>query len=371
MKKLILSLSLVLITGINAETITTENLFDDPYNDFLDGKYEYPHIHMHGDGSYDPYIYTGASLNYRDYAVAEHEINLDKLTYEITQVNYGYKYHSNQSGEVAIAIALIDDDGTMIDDAIMEYDIITGQWVNIDRIYNDMEKLSRTKELWMGVAGSSDNNGTDDIRIGDIYMTYDYQEIPLDLITDPVYDIAKVDIKYDLDANGVPKIDEIKIEVKVDEVKVDTPAPTPAPTVAQPVQQPVAKTTTTTVQKKTEKKKQTAKKETKVNKKNESKQTNNTRNQRDIENFNTASMVSSMVDSSTGGSVNGFFSTNGMDLLSSGGIDLVDTIQLIEPTFYDEPDFYESEILLTDTLKFNNIDFYKETNWYGSNTKFY
>ena len=367
MKKLLLSLSLVLITGINAETITTENLFDDPYNDFLDGKYEYPNIHMHGDGSYDPYIYTGASLNYRDSAVAEHQINLDKLTYEITQVNYGYKYYSNQSGEVAIAIALIDDDGTMIDDAIMEYDIITGQWVNIDRIYNDMEKLNLTKEIWMGVAGSSDRNGTDDIRIGDIYMTYDYQEIPLDLITDPVYDIAKVDIKYDLDASGMPKIDEIKVEVKVDEVKVDTPAPT----VAQPVQQPVTQPSTTTVQKKTETKKQTAKKETKGNKKNESKQTTNTRNQRDIENFTTASMVSSMVDSSTGGSVNGFFSTNGMDLLSSGGIDLVDTIQLIEPTFYDEPDFYESEILLTDTLKFNNIDFYKETNWYGSNTKFY
>jgi len=44
---------------------------------------------------------------------------------------------------------------------------------------------------------------------------------------------------------------------------------------------------------------------------------------------------------------------------------------LNEPTFYEEPDFYEQEITLNDNIQLNNIDFYKENNWYGSNTKFY
>ena len=358
MKRIVLSLAL--LTGISLAE-TTENLFDDPFNDFLDGKYEYPNIHMHGDGSYDPYIYTGSSLNYRDSAVAEHEINLDKLTYEITKVNYGYKYFSYAPGEVAVAIALIDEDGSMIDDAIMEYNITTNQWINIDRVYNDMEKLSRAKELWMGIAGSSDWNGTDDIQIGDIYMTYDYQEIPLDLITDPVYDIAKVtDIKYDLDANGVPKIDEIKVEV----VKADVPENTPV--VNQPVsvvQQPVSKTPAKT-QRQTSKKetKQTNKK--KVGKKNEV-QTKTA--MRTVELVQTSSNSVPSIGTESlfvGGSI-------GVDVLAAGGIDLIDTLQLNEMDFYDDKDIYEDQINLADTLQFNKPQFYGETDWYGSNTKFY
>jgi len=381
MWKLIATLSLVLITGTKAEN--SGNLIgDDLECAFLNCQYDYPSIHMHKQfNESDPYIYSGSTDPYLNTAITTHNINLDTQKFEIEQVNYGYKYKAYANGVVEIAVGFFKEDGELtygnfIDDQIHTYQVTAdgNTWTNIDHTYTNTSVLKDADVIAMGIRGVSDRSttscpfcGSDDILFSDLYLNYDYKEIPLDLITDPVYDIAKVDIKYDLDANGVPKIDEIKVEVKVDEVKVDTPAPT----VAQPVQQPVAKTTTTTVQKKTEKKKQTAKKKTKENKKNESKQTTNTRNQRDIENFTTASMVSSMVDSGTGGSVNGFFSNNGMDLLSSGGIDLVDTIQLIEPTFYDEPDFYESEILLTDTLKFNNIDFYKETSWYGSNTKFY
>ena len=370
MKRIVLSLAL--ITGISLAE-TTENLFDDPFNDFLDGKYEYPNIHMHGDGSYDPYIYTGASLNYTDSAVAEHEINLDKLTYEITKVNYGYKYFSYAPGEVAVAIALIDEDGSMIDDAVMEYNITTNQWISIDRVYNDMEKLSRAKELWMGIAGSSDWNGTDDIRIGDIYMTYDYQEIPLDLITDPVYDIAKVtDIKYDLDANGVPKIEEIKIEeIKVEEVKIDVPENSPV--VSQPVsvaQQQPSQTSTKT-QRQTDKKetKQVSKKETKQTKK-EVKKNNEVQTQtamRTVELVQTASNSIPTISTESlfvGGSI-------GVDVLASDGVDLVDTIQITEMSFYEDKDIYEDQINLADTLQFNKPQFYGETDWYGSNTKFY
>jgi len=359
MKRIVLSLAL--ITGISLAE-TTENLFSDPFNDFLDGKYEYPNIHMHGDGSYDPYIYTGSSLNYRDSAVAEHEINLDKLTYEITKVNYGYKYFSYQSGEVAIAIALIDDDGTMIDDSVMEYNITTGQWINIDRVYNDMEKLSRAKELWMGIAGSSDNNGGDDIRIGDIYMTYDYQEIPLDLITDPVYSVAKItDIKYDLDANGMPKIDEVKIEeVKIEEVKVDVPTNTPV--VNQPVsvsQQQPSKTSTKT-------QRQASKKETKqTNKKEVKKNEVQTKTaMRTVELVQTASNNIPTIGTESlfvGGSI-------GVDVLAAGGIDLIDTLQLNEMDFYDDKDIYEDQINLADNLQFIQPQFYGETDWYGSNT---
>jgi len=356
MKRIVLSLAL--LTGISLAE-TTENLFADPFNDFLDGKYEYPNIHMHGDGSYDPYIYTGSSLNYRDSAVAEHQINLDKQVYEITQVNYGYKYFSYQSGEVAIAIALIDEDGTMIDDAVMEYNITTGQWVNIDRIYNDMEKLSLAKELWMGIAGSSDNNGGDDIRIGDIYMTYSYQEIPLDLITNPVYDIAKVEI---------PKIET---EIKIEEVKIDVPENTPV--INQPVsvvqQQPSqtpAKTQGQTNQKTT---KQVSKKETK--------QTANKEVKKNEVQTKTAMRTVELVQTSSNsiptiGTESLFIRGSiGVDVLAAGGVDLIDTLQFNEMDFYDEPDFYEDELNLADTLQFNQPQFYKETNWYGSNNQFY
>ena len=352
-------LSLALITGISLAE-TSENLFDDPYNDFLDGQYAYPNIHMHGDGSYDPYIYTGSSLNYRDSAVAEHEINLDKLTYEITKVNYGYKYFSYAPGEVAIAIALIDEDGTMIDDSVMEYNITTNQWINVDRVYNDMEKLSRAKELWMGIAGSSDWNGTDDIQIGDIYMTYDYQEIPLDLITDPVYSIAKVtDIKYDLDADGMPKIDEVKVEV----VKVDVPENTSVVNQSVPVTQQQTSKAPTKAQGQSSKKetKQTANKEVKKN---------------EVQ-TKTAMRAVELVQASSNsvpniGTESLFIRGSiGVDVLAAGGVDLIDTLQFNEMDFYDEPDFYEDELKLADTLQFNQPQFYKETNWYGSNNQFY
>jgi len=350
----------VIGTWTSAET--TDNLITSPYEQFLDSKYEYPNIHMHGDGSYDPYIYTGASLNYKDNAVAEHQINLDKLTYEITQVNYGYKYYSYAPGEVAIAIALIDENGTMIDDSVMDYNITTGQWINVDRVYNDMEKLSLAKEIWMGIAGSSDWNGTDDIRIGDIYLTYDYQEIPLDLITDPVYDIAKVtDIKYDLDANGVPKIEEIKVEVvKVDEVKVDTP------TVSQPVQQPVQQPTVAVA--KAEPKVQ--KQETKKGSKKEVKKKNETKSLQTMRAVEIVSLVDSTMDAN---SVNSIFSGSslGNDALTDT-LQLVDNLQLIEMEFYEDTDFYD-EVEMADSGILNNYtqDFYKETPFYGGDTQFY
>jgi len=39
--------------------------------------------------------------------------------------------------------------------------------------------------------------------------------------------------------------------------------------------------------------------------------------------------------------------------------------------FYEEPDFYEEELNLADTLKFNQPLFYKESKWYGSNNQCY
>jgi len=241
----------------------------------------------------------------------------------------------------------------------MEYNITTGQWVNIDRIYNDMEKLSLAKELWMGIAGSSDNNGGDDIRIGDIYMTYSYQEIPLDLITNPVYDIAKVEI---------PKIET---EIKIEEVKIDVPENTPV--INQPVsvvqQQPSqtpAKTQGQTNQKTT---KQVSKKETK--------QTANKEVKKNEVQTKTAMRAVELVQASSNsvpniGTESLFIRGSiGVDVLAAGGVDLIDTLQLNEMDFYDEPDFYEDELKLADTLQFNQPQFYKETNWYGSNNQFY
>ena len=351
-------------TWTSAESLTTDNLFDDPYNDFLDGKYEYPNIHMHGDGSYDPYIYTGSSLNYGDSAVAKHEINLDKLTYEITKVNYGYKYFSYAPGEVAIAIALIDDDGTMIDDSVMEYNITTNEWVNIDRVYNDAEKLSRAKELWMGVAGSSDWNGTDDIRIGDIYMTYDYQEIPLDIIVNPVYDIAKVEIKYDLDANGLPKIDDIKVE----EVKVETKTEE-TPQVAEVNEAPKQEAKQETTATKSESKTTSETKQVASNEKSDKKE----KSQKEVKKDGKASIEmlsqAGMSQDVMGGVPDSFFTGN-TDFFDVGGVELSETIALNEGSFYEDTDFYEEQHY-SETLQLSDKINLKEQSFYGSNYQFY
>ena len=369
MRKLIASLSLVLTTGINA--LTSDNLVQDPYVEFLDSTYDYPNIHNHGTWQQDPYIYTG-NINYEHSAVAEYDINLDTLKFEITQANYGYTYKSYSTGEGAIAIALIDADGNMIDDAVHEFDITTvNEWIDVDKIYNDMDNLSQAKELWLGIGGISDRNFTDDIMITDIYLTYEYQEIPLDIITDTSISLALDDsaytklpeVSYDFPAE-VPSAPEPEVTQPTQTqaptptpVVAPTPTPTPAPATTP---QPVAKTTTKTT---------TTKKESKSASKTETRKESRSEGVAQV--IETTSLVATAVGVNNFSNPAEFFASVGMDFESYTGVNLVEVIQLNEPTFYEEPDFYEQEITLNDNIQLNNIDFYKENNWYGSNTKFY
>jgi len=364
MKRIVLSLAL--LTGISLAE-TTDNLITDPYNQFLDGKYEYPNIHMHGDGSYDPYIYTGSSY-YRDSAVAEHNINLDTLTFEITQVNYGYKYKSYSTGDGAIAIALLDANGDMIDDALHEFDITTvNQWINIDKIYNETDNLSQAKTILMGIAGSSDRNGTDDIMIGDIYLTYEYQEIPLDILTDPIIDIAFNDTLIKLE---IPEATNT-FEIKTDAINTEptpsvsqptqvnnTPTPQPTPQVAQ--QTTTTKTTTNSKENKKDGKKTSKTKEVK----NEGQSKNAMRT---VELVQTSSIPLSFAGSHS------LFSGSNVGLEAfSGGIELVDSLQFTEIDFYKEEDFYENNFIPDSGILDNyKHSIYKDTNWYGSDIKFY
>ena len=362
MLKLIASLSLVLTTGINA--LTSDNLVQDPYVEFLDSTYDYPNIHNHGTWTQDPYIYTGNSY-YQHSAVAEYDINLDTLKFEITQANYGYKYKSYITGEGAIAIALIDADGNMIDDAIHEFDITTvNEWIDVDKIYNDMDNLSQAKELWLGVGGISDRNGTDDIMITDIYLTYEYQEIPLDIITDTSISLALDDkytklpeVSYDFPAE-ITSTPEPEV---TQPTQTQSPAPTPTPVVAPtPVSAPtptpksVAKPTTA----KTKTAKTTTKKESKSASKTETRKESRTDAVAEV--IETTSLVATAVGINNFSNPAEFFSNTGMDFESYTGVDLVEVIQLEEAAFYDEPDFYEQEIALNDNIQLNNIDFYKE-----------
>ena len=376
MLKLIASLSLVLTTGINA--LTSDNLVQDPYVEFLDSTYDYPNIHNHGTWQQDPYIYTG-NINYEHSAVAEYDINLDTLKFEITQANYGYKYSAYSTGEGAIALALIDADGNMIDDAIHEFDITTvNQWIDVDKVYNDMDKLSQAKQFWLGIGGVSDRNGTDDIRITDIYLTYDYQEIPLDLITDNSLKTALNDSVYDFPALDLPEIKvEEPVEVKVEPIEqpsAATPAPSnlSKPKVSNDSVKEV-KSAAVVEPKSTKVKSSTKTKKSKEVTKNESKTKTRTKSRTAgvAEALETTSMVSIASNSINTNDPGSFFGSIGMDFESYTGVELVELIQLTEPSFYEEPDFYDTEIALTDNIQLNNIDFYKGTNWYGSNTQFY
>jgi len=376
MRKLIASLSLVLITGINAET--SDNLVQDPYVEFLDSTYDYPNIHNHGTWQQDPYIYTG-NINYEHSAVAEYDINLDTLKFEITQANYGYKYSAYSTGEGAIALALIDADGNMIDDAIHEFDITTvNQWIDVDKVYNDMDKLSQAKQFWLGIGGVSDRNGTDDIRITDIYLTYDYQEIPLDLITDNSLKTALNDSVYDFPALDLPEIKvEEPVEVKVEPIEqpsAATPAPSnlSKPKVSNDSVKEV-KSAAVVEPKSTKVESSTKTKKSKEVTKNESKTKTRTKSRtagvaEALETTSIVTLASNSINTNDPGS---FFGSIGMDFESYTGVELVELIQLTEPSFYEEPDFYDTEIALTDNIQLNNIDFYKGTDWYGSNTKFY
>ena len=376
MRKLIASLSLVLTTGINA--LTSDNLVQDPYVEFLDSTYDYPNIHNHGTWQQDPYIYTG-NIDYEHSAVAEYDINLDTLKFEITQANYGYKYSAYSTGEGAIALALIDADGNMIDDAIHEFDITTvNQWIDVDKVYNDMDKLSQAKQFWLGIGGVSDRNGTDDIRITDIYLTYDYQEIPLDLITDNSLKTALNDSVYDFPALDLPEIKvEEPVEVKVEPIEqpsAATPAPSnlSKPKVSNDSVKEV-KSAAVVEPKSTKVESSTKTKKSKEVTKNESKTKTRTKSRtagvaEALETTSIVTLASNSINTNDPGS---FFGSIGMDFESYTGVELVELIQLTEPSFYEEPDFYDTEIALTDNIQLNNIDFYKGTNWYGSNTKFY
>ena len=379
MRKLIASLSLVLITGINAET--SDNLVQDPYVEFLDSTYDYPNIHNHGTWQQDPYIYTG-NIDYEHSAVAEYDINLDTLKFEITKANYGYKYSAYSTGEGAIALALIDADGKMIDDAIHEFNITTvNQWIDVDKVYNDMDKLSQAKEFWLGIGGKSDRNGSDDIRITDIYLTYDYQEIPLDIVTDNSLKLALNDNTYNFPAQDLSMPEQIKVdEVKVEEPKIES-TPTEAPkSTEEPKSTEVSKEEVKEINNvdKVEPKLTKEDSSTKTTKskevtKNESKTKTRTKQRSTgvAEALETTSMVSIASNSINTNNPGSFFGNTGMDFESYTGIELVELVQLTEPSFYEEPDFYDTEIKLTDNIQLNNIDFYKGTNWYGSNTQFY
>ena len=370
MRKLIAGLSLVLTTGINA--LTSDNLVQDPYVEFLDSTYDYPNIHNHGTWQQDPYIYTGNS-NYEHTATADYSINLDTLTFEITQVNYGYSYKAYYDGLGAIGLALLDADGNMIDSTTYEFDITASNTLtDVDRVYNQMDNLSQADTIRLGVGGISDRNGTDDIMITDIYLNYEYQEIPLDIITDTSISLALddsaytklPDVSYDFPAE-VPSVPEPEVTQPT-----QTQAPTPTPVVAPtPTPAPAPATTPQPVEKTTTTKTTTTKKESKSASKTETRK--ESRSEGGAQVIETTSLVATAVGVNNFSNPAEFFASVGMDFESYTGVDLVEVIQLNEPTFYEEPDFYEQEIALNDNIQLNNIDFYKENNWYGSNTQFY
>ena len=376
MRKLIASLSLVLTTGINA--LTSYNLVQDPYVEFLDSTYDYPNIHNHGTWSQDPYIYTGSS-SYEHTATSDYNINLDTLKFEITKVNYGYSYKAYYDGLGAIGLAIIDANGDIIDSTTYEFDITaSNDLTTVDRIYNETAYLKEADTIRLGVGGLSDRNGTDDIMITDIYLTYDYQEIPLDLITDNSLKTALNDSVYDFPALELPEIKvEQPIETKVEPIEQPSAA-TPAPSnlstpkvsndsVKEVKSAAVVEPKSTKVESstKTKKSKEVTKNESKT------KTTTKSRTAGVSEALETTSMVSIASNSVNLNDPGSFFGSIGMDFESYTGVELVELIHLTEPSFYDEPDFYDTEIALTDNIQLNNIDFYKGTNWYGSNTKFY
>ena len=377
MRKLIASLSLVLTTGINA--LTSDNLVQDPYVEFLDSTYDYPNIHNHGTWSQDPYIYTGSS-SYEHTATSDYNINLDTLKFEITKVNYGYSYKAYYDGLGAIGLAIIDANGDIIDSTTYEFDITaSNDLTTVDRIYNETAYLKEADTIRLGVGGLSDRNGTDDIMITDIYLTYEYQEIPLDIITDTSISLALDDsvytklpeVSYDFPAE-MPSTPEPEV---TQPTQTQAPAPTPTLTlVAAPTPTPVSTPTTTLKSTpkpvvKTTTAKTTTKKESKSASKTETRK--ESRSEGVAQAIETTSLVATAVGVNNFSNPAEFFSNTGMDFESYTGVDLVELIELEEAAFYDEPDFYEQEIALNDNIQLNNIDFYKENNWYGSNTKFY
>jgi len=402
MWKLIATLSLVLITGTKAEN--SGNLIgDDLECAFLNCQYDFPSIHMHKSfNESDPYIYSGSTDPYLNSAITTHNVNLDTQKFEIEQVNYGYKYKAYANGVVEIAVGFFKEDGELtydnfIDDQIHTYQVTAdgNTWINIDHTYTDTSVLKDADVIAMGIRGVSDNSttscpfcGSDDILFSDLYLSYDYKEIPLDIITDTGISLALdnkyiklPELSYDLPAE-MPSTPEPEV---TQPTQTQAPAPTPTPTpvaaptpvstptptpkpVAKTVAKPTPKTTSKPVAKTTTAKK-TTKKESKSASKTETRKESRTNGVAEV--IETTSLVATAVGVNNLSNPAEFFSNTAVDFESYTGVDLVEVIQLEEAAFYDEPDFYEQEIALNDNIQLNNIDFYKGTNWYGSNTKFY
>ena len=128
MKFLLLSLSLVLITGTKAEN--SGNLISDDLEcAFLNCEYDFPNIHMHKSFIHDdPYIYSGSTDPYTNSAITTHNINLDTQKFEIEQVNYGYKYKAYANGVVEIAVGFFKEGDELtydnfIDDQLHTYQV--------------------------------------------------------------------------------------------------------------------------------------------------------------------------------------------------------------------------------------------------------
>lgn len=363
MRLLILILSLLTIIGTKAEN--TGNLIgDDLECAFLNCQYNYPNIHMHKSFIHDdPYIYSGSTDPYLNYAITTHNVNLDTQKFEMQQVNYGYKYKAYANGVVEIAIGVFKDGDTLsydnfIDDQIHTYQVSAdgNTWTSIDHTYSDMTVLKDADIIAMGIRGVSDRStssctycGSDDILFDDIYLNYDYKEIPLDLVspTSPTKQAI-----YE------PIIEpEIKLEPEPMQTDVAV-APTPQPTVQQPKPQVQAKPKQTkTVKKQT--------KEVKQDVKPREKPKSTTTKLAD------AMQTTSLVTLANNTNHNSLFNSSPVGFESYMGLQLVEAINFVEPLFYEEPEFYDSEINLTDTIIINDSINIQQGTWYGNNPKFY
>ena len=324
----ILLLNLALTIG-TSRAETTDNLITDTYEQFFDSFYEYPDIHMHIQYiPQDTYVYTG-NPNYETTATAEHTINLDRLTYEITEVNYGYVYKSNSTGEGAIAIGLVNSDGDVFADAIHEFNITTiNEWIDVDKVYNDMDNLSKAETILMGIGGVSDRGGTDDIMIGDVYLNYEYQEIPLDLITD---------IKLTGGIDDILNTEQLTIEpMPTHDIEIEAPTVAEAPTTETNTNEQKAETTQSTSN--SEAKSET--KETKTNEKTEVASESKGTERNTTRTETTADINSDGFDSSSI-----VFDVSGINLNDFVNIEMVETIQMLEMGFMEDMDFYEEEPL--------------------------
>ena len=373
MKFLLLSLSLVLITGTKAQN--SGNLIgDDLECAFLNCQYDFPSIHMHKSFIHDdPYIYSGSTDPYLNSAITTHNVNLDTQKFEIEQVNYGYKYKAYANGVVEIAVGFFKEDGELtydnfIDDQIHTYQVTAdgNTWINIDHTYTDTSVLKDADVIAMGIRGVSDRSttscpscGSDDILFSDLYLNYDYKEIPLDLIS-PTSPVKTIEYEVPIKIEPVIEPEPMQVEVAV----------APPPVVVQQPQKPkqTQKTQSVKAQPKQTKKTQSVKKETKEVKKNvKTKQETKSTSTR----VSDALQKTSLVSLSSNTNNTSVFGSSIVGFNSYTGLELVETLNLVEPTFYDEPSFYDVEINLQDTIIMKDSVNLQEGRWYGSNIKFY